>query len=339
MHKYLKLSHILLTAVKCLYIIKCILNAVLCLGGFMSTTAVRKKKKKNYNLLVFLIPAFVFVFIFSYIPMYGVLIAFQNYVPGDPIFSFNAQWIGFDNFTRFFQDFRFWQLMENTFLLSLFGFLVGFPLPIIVALLLNSMRNSKLSRRLQTIFYAPHFISVIVLVGMLHLVFGEYGLVNNIAMSFGSQRYSYFLETEAFRPLFILSGNWQDFGWSAIIYLAALSGVDPTLHEAAVMDGASRFQRIRHIDFPAIFPTISILLILSIGNLMGVGFEKVLLMQTGGNIAVSEVISTYVYKTGLTGFPEFSYATAIGLFNALINVALLILANTLAKRFSDNSLW
>lgn len=305
----------------------------------MSMVTLRKKKRKNYKLLVFLLPAIIFVFIFSYIPMYGVLIAFQNYVPGDPILSFDAQWVGLENFTRFFEDFRFWQLMENTFLLSLFGFLVGFPLPIIVALLLNSMRNSKVSRKLQTVFYAPHFISVIVLVGMLQLVFGEYGLVNNVVNSLGGEKYSYFLETSAFRPLFILSGNWQDFGWSAIIYLAALSGVDPTLHEAAVVDGASRLQRVRHIDFPAIFPTVSILLILSIGNLMGVGFEKVLLMQTGGNIAVSEVISTYVYKTGLTGYPEFSYATAIGLFNSLINVTLLIVANTLAKRFSDNSLW
>jgi len=298
-----------------------------------------KKKRTSPQLLLFLLPAVIFVFIFSYIPMYGILIAFQDYIPGDPIISRNAFWVGFDNFTRFFNDYRFMQLLENTFLLSLFGFLVGFPLPIIIALLLNSMRNGRLSKRLQTVFYAPHFISVVVLVGMLHLIFGEYGFINNLMISIGGDRYSYFLENEAFRPLFILSGNWQDFGWSAIIYLAALSGVDPTLHEAAVVDGASRLQRVRHIDFPAIFPTVSILLILSIGNLLGVGYEKVLLMQTGGNIAYSEVISTYVYKTGLTGYPEFSYATAIGLFNSLINVVLLVIANTLAKRFSENSLW
>ena len=296
-------------------------------------------KKKNYSLVLFLLPALLFVLVFNYIPMYGVAIAFQNYLPGDPIISSDAYWVGFDNFERFFNDYRFVQLLENTFLLSLFGFLIGFPLPIIVALLLNSMRNPKISKKLQTVFYAPHFISVIVLVGMLHLLFGEYGFVYNFVTSLGGDRFSYFLEKSAFRSLFILSGNWQDFGWSAIIYLAALSGVNPTLHEAAVVDGASRLQRIRHIDFPAIFPTVSILLILSIGNLMGVGFEKVLLMQTGGNIAVSEVISTYVYKTGLTGFPDFSYATAIGLFNALINVILLIIANTIAKRFSENSLW
>jgi len=299
----------------------------------------KSKLRKHYPLLMFLLPAMIFVFIFSYIPMYGVLIAFQDYVPGDPIISSNAYWVGFDHFERFLNDFRFIQLLKNTFFLSLFGFLIGFPLPIIIALLLNSMRSQKTSKRLQTIFYAPHFISVIVLVGMLQLLFGEYGFVNNLVLSLGGEKYSYFLENEAFRPLFIISGNWQDFGWSAIIYLAALSGVDPTLHEAAVVDGASRFQRVIHIDFPAIFPTVSILLILSIGNLLGVGYEKVLLMQTGGNIAVSEVISTYVYKTGLTGFPEFSYASAIGLFNSLINVTLLVIANTIAKRFSENSLW
>lgn len=299
----------------------------------------KRRRRTSPQLLWFLLPAMVFVFIFSYIPMYGIVIAFQDYIPGDPILSRYAYWVGFDQFERFFNDFRFWQLLENTFLLSLYGFLIGFPLPILIALLLNSMRNSRLSKRLQTVFYAPHFISVVVLVGMLHLLFGEYGFVNNLMIELGGERYSYFLENEAFRPLFILSGNWQDFGWSAIIYLAALSGVDPTLHEAAVVDGASRFQRVIHIDFPAIFPTVSILLILSIGNLLGVGYEKVLLMQTGGNIAYSEVISTYVYKTGLTGYPEFSYATAIGLFNSLINVVLLIIANTLAKRFSENSLW
>lgn len=300
---------------------------------------IQKKHRKNYSLLVFVLPAMIFVFIFNYIPMYGILIAFQDYIPGDPFLSRDARWVGFDHFKRFFTDFRFWQLMKNTFLLSFQGFLIGFPLPIIVALLLNSMRSTKASKRLQTLYYAPHFISLVVLVGMLYIFFGEYGLINNIAVALGGKRYSYFLEQNAFRPLFILSGNWQDFGWSAIIYLAALSGVDPTLHEAAVMDGASRFKRVLYIDLPAIFPTISVILILSIGNLLSVGYEKVLLMQTGGNIAVSEVISTYVYKIGLTGIPEYGYATAIGLFNAMINVSLLIFANMTARRFSENTLW
>jgi putative aldouronate transport system permease protein len=301
----------------------------------------RKKSKfaKHYALFLFVVPALLYVLVFSYLPMYGIVIAFQDFSPVDDILSPNAMWIGFDNFTRFFENYKFWTLMENTFLLCIYGFVIGFPLPIIVALMLNAMKGKKLSRRLQTIFYAPHFISVIVMVGMLYLFFGEYGLVNNIIRYIGGDAYSYFLESEAFRPLYILSSNWQDFGWSSIIYLAALSGVDPQLHEAAVVDGASRFQRIIHIDFPAIFPTVSMLLILSIGNLMSVGYEKALLMQTGANLATSEIVATYVYRIGFVGSGEYGYATAIGLFNALINVILLVFANTMSRRFSKNSLW
>lgn len=297
------------------------------------------KKANRFALFLFVIPALVFVLVFNYLPMYGIVIAFQDFSPVDDILSPNANWIGFANFTRFFDDFKFWILMENTFLLCIYGFLVGFPLPIVVALLLNALKGKKFSRRLQTIFYAPHFISVVVMVGMLYLFFGEYGLVNNIVRYVGGDPYSYFLEREAFRPLYILSSNWQDFGWSSIIYLAALSGVDPQLHEAAVVDGASRFQRILHIDLPAIFPTVSMLLILSIGNLMSVGYEKALLMQTGANLATSEIIATYVYRIGFIGSGEYGYATAIGLFSAGINVVLLVIANTLSRRFSKNSLW
>jgi putative aldouronate transport system permease protein len=306
----------------------------------MRPTLKKKSKfKKHGALFLFVVPALVYVFVFNYLPMYGIVIAFQDFSPVDDILSPNATWIGFQNFTRFFSDYKFLTLMENTFLLCIFGFLIGFPLPIIVALLLNAIKKKAFSRRLQTIFYAPHFISVVVMVGMLYLFFGEYGLVNNIVRYLGGTPYSYFLEREAFRPLYILSSNWQDFGWSSIIYLAALSGVDPQLHEAAVVDGASRFQRILHIDFPAIFPTVSMLLILSIGNLMSVGYEKALLMQTGANLATSEIIATYVYRIGFVGSGEYGYATAIGLFNAIINVALLVIANTLSRRFSKNSLW
>ncbi|NMA04983.1 MAG: sugar ABC transporter permease [Acholeplasmataceae bacterium] len=306
----------------------------------------RNKQKKNYSqfgvkrnwqLLVMLSGAVIFTFVFAYIPMYGIIMAFQDYNPalgikGSPL-------IGFDNFTRFFQSFQFKNLMVNTFLVSFLGFIIGFPLPIIVALLLNSLRSTKLKGVFQTIFNAPHFISVVVLVGMIFLFFGEYGLVNSIITHFGGSRISFLLEAKWFRTLFIGSGNWQETGWSSIIYLAALSGVDPQLHEAAKIDGASRFKRIIHIDFPAIFPTISVILILSIGNLLSVGYEKVLLMQTGTNLATSEIISTYVYKIGLTGLSEPGYAAAIGLFNSLINVVLLVIANYSAKRFSEHSLW
>jgi putative aldouronate transport system permease protein len=295
--------------------------------------------KDNLPYLLMLLPAIVTVFLFNYLPIYGVLIAFQDFMPGDKIFSDTTIWVGFSNFTRFFSDVQFLPLMKNTFLLCIYGFIIGFPLPIIVSLSLNALRKKKAGKIFQTIFTAPHFISLVVLVGMLQLFFGRYGLVNNIAAGMGLERFSYFLENSAFRPLYILSSNWQDFGWSAVIYIAALSNVDPGQHEAAMIDGASRFQRILHVDIPAIMPMISVMLIMSIGGLMGVGYEKALLMQTDGNLAVSELIATYVYKKGLTGVPDQAYATAIGLFNSVINVVLLIIANTLSKRFSENSLW
>lgn len=299
----------------------------------------RKHKKRTWILLVFILPAVIELILFNYVPMYGILIAFQDYIPGDSIVSSNAIWIGFDNFKQFFATPNFWELMRNTFFLCLFGFLLGFPLPILVALLLNSAYKKRMAKTMQTIFIAPHFISLVVMCGILYIFFGTNGVINNIAVQLGGERFSYFLDPGSFRPLYILSGIWQDFGWSSVIYLAALSGVDPQLHEAATIDGASRWQRVIHVDFPAILPTVSMLLILSIGGLMGVGYEKVLLMQTPANLETSEIISTYVYKKGLTGFTVPGYATAVGLFNSLINVVLLVFANTFAKRFSDNTLF
>ncbi|MBP5224112.1 MAG: sugar ABC transporter permease [Lachnospiraceae bacterium] len=298
-----------------------------------------KALKENAPFLVMIFPAVLVVFLFNYLPIYGVLIAFQDFMPGDKILSDSTIWVGFDNFKRFFSDPQFWPLLKNTFLICIYGFIIGFPLPILVSLMLNALKGRKTAKFLQTIFTAPHFISLVVLVGMLTLFFGRYGLVNNIVAHTGGERYSYFLETSAFRPLYILSSNWQDFGWSAVIYIAALSNVDPQQHEAAILDGATRFRRVLDVDLPAIMPMISVMLIMSIGGLMGVGYEKALLMQTDGNLAVSELISTYVYKRGLTGVPDQAYATAIGLFNSIINVILLVIANTTSKKFSENSLW
>ena len=298
-----------------------------------------KQLRENYPFLIMLAPAVLIVFLFNYLPIYGILIAFQDFMPGDKILSDTTLWVGFDNFIRFFTDPQFWTLMKNTFLLCIEGFIIGFPLPIIVALMLNTLKGKRTAKVLQTIFNAPHFISLVVMIGMLQLFFGRYGLVNNIAESLGFERFSYFLESSAFRPLYILSSNWQDFGWSAIIYIAALANVDPQQHEAAILDGATRWQRVLHIDLPAIMPMISVMLIMSIGGLMGVGYEKALLMHTDGNLGVSELIATYVYKRGLTGVPDQGYATAIGLFNSVINVVLLIIANKTSKKFSENSLW
>lgn len=294
--------------------------------------------KKRGWVLLFIIPTVIYILIFCYVPMYGIAIAFQDFIPGDNIFGSNAIWVGWDNFEYFFSIPNFKEIFLNTFTLCLFGFLVGFPLPIIVALLLNSLKSKKLQKVLQTIFYAPHFISLVVLVGMLYVFFGSNGLINSLVERLGGQPYQYFLKEEAFQPLFIFSGNWQDFGWSAIIYLAALAGVDPALHEAAKIDGASRFKRIFSVDLPAILPTISMLLILSIGNLMSCGYEKVLLMQTDGNIGASQILSTYVYNMGLKD-GNYSVSTAAGLFNSVINVVLLVIANYTSKKFSENSMW
>lgn len=309
-------------------------------------TEVKRKKpnkavvnfKKHWKTLLFILPTLIYVFIFCYIPMYGILVAFQDYLPGDQIIGPYTIWVGFENFQRFFELPNFSQIFWNTFLLCFFGFVVGFPLPIIVALMLNSLRGKKLKEVLQTIFYAPHFISLVVLVGMLFIFFGSNGLINKLAVRWGGDTYPYFLKPEAFRPLFILSGNWQDFGWSAIIYLAALAGVDPALHEAATIDGASRFKRIFSVDLPAIMPTISMLLILSIGNLMSCGYEKVLLMQTDGNVETSQIISSFVYEMGLIS-GDYGLSTASGLFNSVINIVLLVTANFLARKFSEYSMW
>ncbi|MDE6666930.1 MAG: ABC transporter permease subunit [Clostridia bacterium] len=302
-----------------------------------------QKWKENFKrkgwILVFILPALIYVLIFCYGPMYGILVAFQDYLPGNDIIGKDTLWVGFDNFKTFFSDPNFGNYFLNTFLLCILGFIVGFPLPIIVALLLNSVKPKKVKKGLQILYYAPHFISLVVLVGMLKLIFGSDGLLDQLSIKMGGDAngLQLFLKAEAFRPLFIFSGNWQDFGWSAIIYLAALSGVDPALHEAAKVDGASRFRRIFSVDLPAILPTIVMLMILSVGNLMSCGYEKVLLMQTDGNISTSEIISTYVYGGLMSG--QYGLSTASGLFNSVINVVLLVIANFTSKKLANQSMW
>ena len=300
-----------------------------------------QKWKENFKrrgwVLVFILPALIYVLIFCYGPMYGIVVAFQDYQPGNDIIGTGTVWVGFKNFRDFFSDPNFGSYFLNTFLLCILGFIVGFPLPILVALLLNSVRPKKIKKGLQILYYAPHFISLVVLVGMMKLLFGTDGLLDQLSIKTGGEGLQLFLKAEAFRPLFIFSGNWQDFGWSAIIYLAALSGVDPALHEAAKVDGASRFRRIFSVDLPAILPTIVMLMILSVGNLMSCGYEKVLLMQTDGNISTSEIISTYVYGGMMKG--QYGLSTASGLFNSVINVALLVIANFTSKKLANQSMW
>ena len=297
---------------------------------------VRKRILQNYELYLFLLPALIYFIVFHYVPMYGVLIAFKDYIPSEGILG--SPWVGFENFARFFQSYNFWSLISNTIGLSVLQLVVGFPMPIIIALLLNQMMNEKFKRFVQTAIYAPHFISVVVLAGMVFVFFSQDGLVNNIISLFGGEPIAFMSQPEWFKPLYVGSGVWQETGWAAIIYLAALSGVSPEVHEAAIVDGANKFQRILHVDIPAILPTATILLILSVGNIMNIGFEKAFLLQTPLNQPAAEIIPTYVYKVGLQQ-AEYSFAAAVGLFNAVLNLLLLWSVNRAAKKLSGSGIW
>ncbi|WP_346769937.1 ABC transporter permease subunit [Cytobacillus firmus] len=295
-----------------------------------------KKILSNYQLYLFLLPALIYFIVFHYVPMYGVLIAFKDFVATKGIMG--SPWVGFKHFERFFDSYQFWTLIKNTLGLSITQLIVGFPLPIFLALMLNQIRSERYKRFVQTVVYAPHFISVVVLAGMIYVFFSNNGLINNIILIFGGDPISFMAKPEWFKPLYIASGVWQETGWAAIIYLAALAGVSPELHEAAVMDGANKWQRIFHVDIPAIMPTAVILLILSVGNIMNIGFEKAYLLQTPMNQPAAEIIPTYVYKMGLQQ-AQYSFAAAVGLFNSVINLILLIAVNKFAKKLSGTGLW
>ncbi|MEH7119972.1 ABC transporter permease subunit [Neobacillus vireti] len=295
-----------------------------------------KQILENYELYLFLLPAIIYFIVFQYVPMYGVLIAFKDYVPSLGILG--SPWVGFQNFQRFFDSYQFWTLIKNSLGLSIFQLVIGFPMPIIIALLLNQMIHQKYKRFVQTVIYAPHFISIVVLAGMIFVFFSDKGLVNSVITLFGGSGISFMSEPSWFKPLYIGSGVWQETGWACIVYLAALAGVSPEIHEAATVDGANKWQRILHVDIPAIMPTAIILLILSVGNLMNIGFEKAFLLQTPLNQPAAEIIPTYVYKVGLQQ-SEYSFASAVGLFNSVINLVLLWIVNRTAKKVSGSGLW
>lgn len=292
---------------------------------------------KCWQLYAFLLPALVILILFSYVPMYGVQLAFRDY---NPIMGITGSpWVGFDHFTRFFNSYQFKQLIGNTLILSLYSLIVGFPIPIILALALNQVKNSKFKKLVQTVTYAPHFISVVVLVGMLGIFFSvNGGLVNEVIKLFGGEPKLFMGEVKYFRHMYVWSGIWQSMGWSAFIYLAALSGVSPELHEAATVDGATKLQRIWNIDLPTILPTIVTLLILNCGSVMSMGFEKAFLMQNPLNMENSEIIATYVYKMGLIN-AEYGFSTAVGLFNSVINCILLVTVNKVSKKIGQDGLW
>lgn len=293
--------------------------------------------KRNWQLWLLLMPALVYILIFAYQPMYGAFIAFKDFNPRLGIMK--SPWAGLKYFQQFFQTSIFSKTLINTILLSVFNLLWSFPIPIIFALLLNQVRNKRFKAFIQTVTYAPNFISVVVLVGMVTLFLAPgSGFLTGIFQKMGAKDSLYLVRPEYFRTIYVASGVWQTMGFSSIIFLAALTGVSPELHESAMIDGAGIMKRIWHIDIPAILPTIVIMLIMAIGNILSIGYEKVYLLQNGMNLEVSEIISTYVFKTGIRS-AQYSFATAVGLFNSVINLILLVSANFIAKKTTEISLF
>ena len=309
--------------------------------GIYKLNRIQKKYGRYWQLYLFLVLPLAYIIIFAYIPMFGVQIAFKkfNYTGG----IWGSPWTGFSHFIKFFNSYNFERVIVNTLRISVYDILAGFPFPIIFALCLNTIEHGRYKKIVQTITYMPHFISVVVVVGMVmqifHPLIGIYGVV--VKALTGTQAVDLFGKADVFPHLYVWSGIWQSFGWSSIIYVASLTSVPGELYEAAKVDGASRFKMVLHIDLPALAPTITILLILRMGAVMSVGFEKAWLMQNPLNLRTSELISTFVYKQGLAagGPVDFSYAAAIGLFNSVINLILIIIVNKIANKLSETSLW
>lgn len=296
-----------------------------------------KRITKNYELYLFILPGLVYFILFCYVPMYGVQIAFKDYNVVRGIWG--SPWVGLLNLNYFFKSYFFWNTIGNTLTITLYSLAVGFPIPILLALMLNEVSGRRFKKTVQTVTYAPYFISTVVMVGMIiALLSPTTGIVNKLVNVLGMESVSFLTRNELFSSVYVWTGVWQYSGWGSIIYIAALAGIDPQLHESAVIDGATRLQRIRHINIPGILPTIVIMLILNTGNLMNVGFEKVFLMQNPLNLGASEVISTYVYKVGLQS-AQYSFSSAVGLFNSVINFILLVSVNSLIKRINETSLW
>ena len=293
--------------------------------------------RSNVQIYILLLPTALYFLIFKYGPMYGLQMAFRNYNTGLGIM--NSPWVGLQYFERVLSRMYFYQVINNTLTISLASLIFGFPFPVLFALMLNEMRAGKGKKLIQTITYAPHFISTVVVAAMVTLFLSpSSGVLNKILMVFGIEAQNFLMKPEYFVPIYVISGIWQNLGWNAIIYVAALASVNPELHESAVIDGASRLQRICHINFPCILPTIIIMLILQTGSLLNVGFEKVFLLSNEAILETSEVISTYTYRIGITG-AQFSQSAAIGLFNSVVQFALLVLVNFIAGKVSETSLW
>ncbi|MCU6708055.1 ABC transporter permease subunit [Paenibacillus sp. J5C_2022] len=293
--------------------------------------------KKNISLYVMFAPVLLYFIIFSYWPMNGVLIAFQDYLPTLGIFG--SPWVGFDNFKQFFSSFYFDRILTNTIGISLYNIVVTTPVPIVLALMFHELRRTKLKNVMQTITFAPNFISVTVVCGMVLLFLNpDNGIINGVIKLFGGEAIDFMANPDSFWHVYVWSGVWQYTGWVALIYTATMAGIDSSLYEAAEIDGAGRFAKVIHVTLPSIIPTIVLMFILNLGNVMNVGFEKVLLLQNDLNLSSSEIIATYIYKRGLLA-TEYGLSSAVGVFNNVINFALLLVANTVSKRVSDTSLW
>ena len=293
--------------------------------------------KRHWQLYLMLVLPVTYLIIFAYLPMGGAVIAFKDYSIRGGIWG--SEWVGLKHFKNFFTTPDFKNLMTNTLALSLYSLIISFPMPILLALAINEMRGRHYKKVVQMVTYLPYFISTVVLVGIMQNIFSvRTGLVNNIIMLFGGKAVDFMGKPGLFRSLYVWSGVWQGMGYSAVIYSAALASVDISQTEAAIIDGAGRFARVWNVDIPAIMPTIVIQLILAVGSIMSLGFEKVYLMQNPVNMQTSEIISTFVYKRGLINF-QYSYATAVGLFNSVCNMVLIVLANMFSKRVNETSLW
>lgn len=291
----------------------------------------------NWQIYLLLLLPFTYIIVFKYIPMAGAAIAFQDYSIRDGIMG--SEWVGFKYFARFINSPNFWLLIKNTVGISLYTLIAGFPIPIMLAPALNEVGNGKIKKIIQTVTYAPHFISTVVMVSIITQVLDPHnGIVNQLLGMFGVEPTNFMGEASMFKSIYVWSGVWQSMGYSAIIYIAALSGISPELYEAAQIDGASRLKKIIHIDLPGIAPTIIILLIMQCGQIMSVGYEKVYLMQNDLNRSASEIISTFVYRVGLVD-GQFSFSTAVGLFNSAINFILLLTVNKISSKVSETSLW
>ena len=291
---------------------------------------------RNRALYILVIPVILFYILFHYKPMYGALIAFKDFKPA--LGFEGSKWVGFNHFIRFFGSPFFARLIRNTFLISIYNLIFGFPAPIMLALLLNEVSNKIFKKTVQTVSYLPHFISVIVVVGMITDFSMSTGLINDVIVFLGGERSPLLQNPNLYRTIYVASDIWQNVGWGTIIYLSALAGVDTQLYEAAMIDGAGHIKRLIHITIPSIMPTIIVMLILRMGSLMTIGYEKTILLYNPSTYETADIISSYVYRSGILE-QNWSYSTAIGLFNSAINLTLLIITNKLSKKLTENSLW